>query len=480
MLDFAGRRVHCVGIKGSGMAALTELMVAAGAQVTGSDVAERFFTDAILESVGVVPCVGFSAQHVPEDCDLVVYSAAYNAATNPELAEAVRRGLRCIEYPEALGELSAGVPGLAIAGTHGKTTTTGMLAVMLRELGLPGSAILGSVVPALDNRATYTGGSRFMAAETCEYRRHFLHFHPRWIILTNVESDHLDYYKDEADVLQAFGEFCDRLPQGGALVYSADDPGAVRVAREAASRRPDLRVVPYGFSTGGAFRIVQSPRNGRHIPGSFELAGMNADFQLQVPGRHNILNAAAVVAALQCVQEDLGLPSRPDHEYAAAAAAFTGTKRRSEIIGEVDGVLVMDDYGHHPTEIRVTIEGIREHYSDRRIVVDFMPHTFSRTEALWDDFLGCFQAADEVWLHPVFASAREGGDKDPLKAGRDFAAAIAQHPASAGMKVRFFESFAAAVEAGAAELTEGDLFLTMGAGNNYEVGTALVDRLNQG
>ncbi|AFG38459.1 UDP-N-acetylmuramate--L-alanine ligase [Spirochaeta africana] len=473
MLDFADQNVHCVGIKGSGMAALTELMVAAGARVTGSDVPEQFFTDALLEAAGVVPCSGFDARNLPDDCDLVIYSAAYSAETNPELAEARNRGLRCLQYPAALGELSAGIPSLGVAGTHGKTSTTGMLAVVMQHLGLPGSAILGSVVPGLGGRATYRGGMQFLAAETCEYRRHFLEFHPRWAIITNIEADHLDYYRDYNDVAAAFAEYGNRLAAGGSLIYCADDPGAAAVARQVISCRPDLQAIPYGFSAGGAYRITADPVA---RPGEFALAGMTCGVQLRVPGRHNILNAAAVVAAVHAILDDLGLPAVADTEIAAGLHGFTGTRRRSETIGEAAGILVMDDYGHHPTEIRVTIQGIRELYPQRRLVVDFMPHTFSRTESLWNDFLGCFTAADEVWLHPVFASARETGSKDPVRMGQDLAAQMAAEGA-ADPKVRFFTTCAEAAAFAAAHLGDGDLLLTMGAGNNYEVGTELLRKL---
>lgn len=463
MASFAGKRVHCVGIKGSGMAALVELMTAAGAVVTGSDSPEQFFTDALLKGIGVTPMAGFAAAHLPRECDLVVYSAAYDPTVNPELIEAARRGLRCLEYPQALGELSAGQPSLAVAGTHGKTTVTGMAAVMMQQLQLPGQAILGSLVPALDNHATYLGGGRFLAAETCEYRRHFLHYHPRWIILTNVEADHLDYYRDEEDVRSAFSQFCEKLPPGGGLIYCVDDPGAAAVARNTAVRRPDLQVVPYGMNAGGAYRVL--PEEG--VPGHFTLAGLNGEFRLQVPGRHNMLNAAAVIAALQLICDDLQLAAAPDPDYVRALAAFTGTRRRCEYIGQVDDIIVLDDYGHHPTEIRVTLEGIREHYPDRRMIVDFMPHTFSRTDALWDQFIECFAAADEVWLHPVFASARERDGRDPVAVGRRFAEAV---QVGSGKPVRFFATFDQAAAA-AAVLSPPSLFITMGAGSNYEVGT---------
>ncbi len=498
--SFAGRRIHCVGIKGSGMAALAEMLKAAGALVSGSDVAQRFFTDALLEAAGITPFVGFCAEHVPADCDLLVYSAAYNPQENPELLEAKRRNIHCLLYPQALGELSAHVPSLAVAGTHGKTSTTGMMAVLMQELQLSASALLGSVVPALGGHAVYRskqgGLGAFFAAETCEYRRHFLSFHPNFIIITNIEADHLDYFRDEDDVQQAFFQFCSRLPNGGSLIFCGDDTGARRLAKQLGQTRPDIQSISYGFSADCDLRVQPGGQAGTFTLSGAGFAGEK--YSLKVPGRHNMLNAAAVLAAVRIavssIRPDQVLPEPGSDEWVVleqrGMLSFTGTRRRSELVGQVNDILIIDDYGHHPTEIRVTLEGIRERYPDRRLILDFMPHTYTRTESLWNDFLDCFSVADELWLHPVFASAREQRPSQE-KVGRvgetNWAMQLPRDPEAAGrmladsvhhQSVRFFSSFSSAVDFAENELRPGDVFVTMGAGDNYEIGQSLLERLS--
>mgnify|MGYP006277897627 FL=1 len=459
-----------VGIKGTGMTALTEVLHRAGARVSGSDTAEVFYTDAILERLGVPVHVGFEAEALPADTSIVIYSAAYDPESNPQLTAARNRGIPRFTYTEALGELSLGRPALGVSGVHGKTTTTAMIGSLVKRLGLPGAVLVGSAAADFDGMSTYSGGQEFFVAETCEYRRHFLDFHPDIIIVTSIEPDHLDYYRDYADIRDAFVSYLERLPEGGELIYCADDAGACEVAGVIAERRPDVRRTPYGRHASGAFGIEHVET----LPGrtEFRLAGFGETFEVRVPGEHNAVNAAAALCAVSRLAArssgaaggegavDAGAGLDP----AAAAAAlrgFAGTRRRSEVIGEAGGVLFLDDYGHHPTAIRKTLAGIRRFYPDRRLIVDFMSHTYSRTAALLDDFATCFADADEVILHEIYASAREHFDGSID--GRDLADAVAaHHPA-----VRYVEK----VDDAEAELHDGlapgDLFITMGAGNNW-------------
>ena len=223
-----GMSIHLVGVKGTGMCALAELLVSAGAVITGSDVDEVFYTDSILASLGV-DVRSFKKDSLDGDTVFVVRSAAYDG-TNPVVAEALKRGLPMLTYPEALGNLSARYDASAVAGVHGKTTTTALAGTVLRALGSPATVVVGSAVAGFGNRSTWTGGGRFMVAETCEYRRHFLHYHPRRIILTSVEPDHQDYYPGYDSIRAAFLEFLDKLPDGGDLIYCSDDSGALEIA----------------------------------------------------------------------------------------------------------------------------------------------------------------------------------------------------------------------------------------------------------
>lgn len=450
-----------VGIKGSGMTALAELFKHMGALPQGSDTHERFYTDAILTELEIPVIEGFNKANLPSRCDLVVYSAAYDPAVHPELIAASERGLPMLTYPEALGELSRRVPSVGISGVHGKTTTTAMAGELIRLGGLPGNVLVGSASIGFGGRQVYTGGDRFLVAETCEYRRHFLAFTPTVLVLTGVEADHLDYYRDYDDICSAFLEYTERISSGGSLIYCADNVGACEVAAAVASRRPDVRRIPYGHTAEGGFRLHEiSYQAGKQV---FRLEGVAEPFELPVPGRHNQLNAAAALAAVDELTRAVGLPAISIESAVAGLAGFRGTKRRAELRGEHRGVLFMDDYGHHPTAISSTLEGLRDFFPGRRLVVDFMSHTFSRTEALLSEFASCFGAADLVILHKIYASAREkySGSVDGEAL---FRAVSAQHSA-----VRYFEEPLDAVPYLATTLQPGDLFITLGAGDNWRI-----------
>ena len=467
-----GFHVYMVGIKGTGMAALAEILVASGAHVTGSDVSERFYTDELLANAGIRCHEGFAVANLRDETpspQVVIHSAAYDRDSHPELVEAARLGLPVTSYTDALGELSRRQASVGIAGVHGKTTTTALVACIAQRLDLPGTVLAGSALPDVGGRATLVRGSDFFVAETCEYRRNFLSFSPRLVVVTSVEADHLDYFADAADVEDAFVEFAGRLAESGTLVYCADDPGATRVAERARASRPDLELVPYGISADG--------------PGAVEITGRRAGslactiggypFELHVPGDHNALNAAAALLVARFVN---GLLSSPlgERELLAGAgeaiAGFHGTRRRSEIVGEADGVLVLDDYAHHPTAIAVTLAGFRAFYPGRRIVVSFMSHTYSRTRALLDEFARALSAADVLVLHEIYASAREDnpGDID----GRTLADAAERYTEP----VHYVPDVLDALPLLERVLAPGDVFVTMGAGNNWRLGPGVLER----
>jgi UDP-N-acetylmuramate--alanine ligase len=468
------------------MSALAEILNARGAILTGSDVADVFYTDAILKAIGVSMRVGFDASHLPEDAALVVHSPAYPRDANPELLEAARRGLPVMSYPEALGALSLRSDSSGIAGVHGKTTTTAFAGSLASALGLPATVLAGSAVTSFGGRSTVISGDRYFIAETCEYRRHFLNFSPRRIVLTSIESDHQDCYPTFDDIYAAFLDYLRRLPEGGELIFCADDAGAARAAREIRAERSDIRLCPYGESAEGDYRIVEY-RSGSG-EARFELAGFPGDFRIRVPGRHLALDATAALALALSVLRDLRTkvngaeaaawaPSGEEVERARSAiAGFAGSKRRSEILGEAGGVLFMDDYGHHPTAVRETIRGVKEFWPDRRLVVDFMSHTYSRTKALFGEFAACLDGADALVMHGIYASARETAAPDV--SGRALFDEVGRRDAEAGRDRPLL--YSEAVLGGIAEVAEvlrpGDLFLTMGAGDNWKLGAALKER----
>jgi UDP-N-acetylmuramate--alanine ligase len=463
----AGYAVHLVGIKGTGMAALAEVLLSRRARVTGSDTPETFYTDAILDRLGIRYAEGFSEKNIPDDAKLVVHSAAYGVEDNVELAAAVKRGIPHITYPQALGSLSAMSDSSGVSGVHGKSTTTALCGVILKAWGMPATVIVGAEVPAFGGRSTLVQGEKYLVAETCEYRRHFLNFHPSRIVITSIEPDHLDYFEDMEDILDAFIGYGESLPADGTVIYCADDPGAAEAAVRIRKRRKDLRMVAYGMRADGDFRITgvtQGPGETR-----FTLACSTHEFKLAVPGEHTVLNATGAIALCTAIWRKEKKGAEPDLAAASEAlSAFAGSRRRSEIVGDANGVLFIDDYAHHPTAIEKTLAGYRSFYSGRRLVVDFMPHMYSRTKALLHEFGRSFSSADIIVLHKIYPSAREGVLPD-FSGRRLFDEVSANHPA-----VSYFEEPLGAVPFLKDTLRKGDVFVTMGAGDNWKLGRELL------
>ncbi|MDR1219849.1 MAG: UDP-N-acetylmuramate--L-alanine ligase [Treponema sp.] len=480
--------VFCVGIKGVGVSALAELLLNAGVKVTGSDTGDVFYTDAILKELGVPYFETFDAAHIHDGIDFVVYSAAYSPETHPELLEASRRGIPLFKYADALGAYSANFDSSGIAGVHGKTTTTAMAGSLLKGARLPAQILAGSAVSTFNGHSTLSLGNRHFVAETCEYRRHFLSFHPRRIALTSVESDHQDYYPTYESIRDAFVEYGRKLPAGGELIYCADDKGACEVAETLRKEQRGLVFTPYGFTARGDFRIKNfSVENERLV---FELNAFAEPFTMRVPGRHNALNATAALALVSSIAraetratggDNCGAGSMTTAQLEGARRGledFRGSKRRSEIIGEKNGVLFMDDYAHHPTAIKTTIEGLKAFYPNRRLIVSFMPHTYTRTAALLDEFATAFTGADALLLHKVYASAREtysGGVTG--KTLFEKVAKIKKANSVYAGDILYVEEPLDAVPLVKPMLKAGDLFLTMGAGDNWKLGEALLKEI---
>jgi len=473
--------VYFIGIKGTGMSALAELMHNRGIRVSGSDRDEVFYTDAILRELGIPYYESFEASHI--ECrglpDLVIYSAAYSFETNAEMAEAKRRGIPIRKYTDALGEYSAGFDSTGVAGVHGKTTTTALAGTLIHAAGLPAQILVGSAVSAFGGRSTLSLGGKYFVAETCEYQRHFLSFHPQRIVLTSVESDHQDCYPAYNDIRDAFMEYGRLLPAGGELIYCADDPGASEVALALRKENPGLSLVPYGFSAVGDYRIeTYEVRDERIV---MCIGGFPGELKLRVPGRHTAQNTAAAIAlTASLVRKEFGddgnggWTEERRKRVRAALEEFRGSKRRSEILGEAGGILFMDDYGHHPTAIKSTLAGLREFYPGRRLVLSFMSHTYTRTAALLDEFAASFDNADIVFLHKIYSSAREvynGG-----VSGKTLFEKTRAHLSAApgrGENVFFVEEPLDGYELLKNILRPEDLFITMGAGDNWKLGEKL-------
>jgi UDP-N-acetylmuramate--alanine ligase len=474
-----GERVYFVGIKGTGMCALAELLYNSGVLVSGSDKSEVFYTDAILKKLGIPYYEDFDSAHVDKNNPpvLIIHSAAYRAETNPEMAEALKLGIPLCKYSDALGAYSAIFDSSGIAGVHGKTTTTALAGCMIRGAGLPAKVLAGSAVSSFNGQSTLSLGDTYFVAETCEYRRHFLAFHPRRIILTSVEHDHQDFFPDYESILNAFLDYCRRLPPGGELFYCADDSGACEAAALMERENRSLRIIPYGFASSGEAGIESYEVKNECIV--MKVRSFPEELRIRVPGRHTACNAAAALALTSSLvkNEAAGRGGSKSGGWTAgqrkglveALEGFRGSRRRAEIIGEAGGILFMDDYGHHPTAIRKTLAGLKEFYPSRRIILSFMSHTYTRTAALLDEFAASFTDADYVLLHKIYASAREA-----YSGGVTGRTLFDKAREIFGDKIFYIEEPGDAADLAVKLLRGGDLFITMGAGDNWKLGRKLI------
>ncbi len=471
--SLSGYRIHLVGIKGTGMSALAEILADREARITGSDGPERFYTDRILRDLRIPYWESFDAGRIDSDIRLVIHSAAYDRSENPELVAAAARGIPILTYPEALGLLSESSDASGVSGTHGKTTTVALAGTILKGWDIPATVLAGSEVESFGSRSTLILGRKYFVAETCEYRRHFLHFHPQRIVVTGVEADHLDYFKNLEDVLSAFLSYCMNLPGSGQLIINHDDRGAREVESRVRENRSDVEIIPYGKTATGMYRIEEIETG----PGQtlLRLSGLPEPLILKIPGAHSAYNATAALALSTCMLKQVGRGLTADavHAMTKGIASFRGSKRRSEILGIAKDVLFIDDYGHHPTEISSTLAGLKSFYPGRRIVVDFMPHTYSRTKALLAEFGTCFSDAAVVVLHRIYSSAREKSDGS-VDGTTLFREVSRRHP-----QVVFFEEPGESFAFLESTLKPGDLFVTMGAGDNWRVGRELFGRMSK-
>lgn len=449
------RNIHMVGIKGVGMTALAKILIARGFTVTGSDVPEKFFTDKVLTEMGIGVEELFRAENLGH-AELVVHSAAYSES-NPEIAAALNRAIPVLTYPEMLGKLMQGKYGIAVTGTHGKTTTTALVGLVLAAGKLDPTVVVGSEVAEFGGNAR-VGASEYFVLEACEYRAHFLNYFPKVIILTNIEMDHPDYYSSISDVKRAFKHFISQLPEDGLLIACTDS----QPVRELIDKVP-CKVITYGFSVRSGENHYQlvSARSRQDEGSEFLVRVPNSNqlqrFNLSVNGRHNVLNATAALA----LADYLGL----DRHYAKEVfETFKGAKRRFEIKGERNGVTVIDDYAHHPTEIAATLAGARERYPEKRLVAVFQPHTFSRTLNLFTEFAQAFTGADMVIITDIFSSAREQ-DGGEVSSGLLTEEIKKYHP-----KVYYRPTLEQVYDYLVPQLRSGDVLLTMGAGDVYKIG----------
>jgi UDP-N-acetylmuramate--alanine ligase len=458
-LPSAMDRPHFIGIGGAGMSGIAKILAQRGARVAGSDSRESETADA-LRALGVTVHIGHDAAHLAPDATAVVVSSAIRPE-NPELAAARERGVPVVHRSDALAALMDGTRPIAVAGTHGKTTTTSMLAVALTALGADPSYAIGGDLDAPGSNAHHGGGEIFVA-EADESDRSFHTYAPEVAIVLNAELDHHANYASMDEIYDSFEIFIGKIRPGGTLVVSADQPGAV----ELTARVRDiggLRIVTVGESESADVRITKINPRGLTSEVTVVLDGRPLTFTVSVPGRHYAHNAVAALAAGIAI----GAPAR---NLASALAKYTGVRRRLQLKGEAAGVQVIDSYAHHPTEMAADLEAMRGAAGNGRVLVVFQPHLFSRTRELGTEMGGALALADASVVLDIYP-ARE----DPIPGVTS--AVIIDAARAAGTDVTAGHDRQAVPEVVAGMAKPGDLVLTMGAGDVTDLGPLILARL---
>ena len=456
------QRIHFVGIGGIGMSGIAEVLLTLGYKVSGSDLRESQVTQR-LASLGAIIFIGHRAENVTGSEAVVTSSAV--TRDNAEVQAARAQHIPVIPRAEMLAELMRLKYGIAVAGMHGKTTTTSMVAAVLAAGGLDPTVVVGGRVDAMGSNARL-GKSQYLVAEADESDRSFLKLSPILSIVTNIDREHMDCYRDMDDVEQAFVDFMNHVPFYGAVIACLDDERLRNLLP-----RLERRVITYGASEAADFRMRMLACNSKPVedgPRSrFEVTNHGrkiGEFDLHVPGQHNVLNATAAAAT------GVGLDI-PAEKIAEALKQFRGVDRRFQLKGKIGGVSVVDDYGHHPTEIRATLAAARQCGFDR-IHVIFQPHRYTRTRDLADDFATAFQSADTVQVLDIYAASEE-----PI-AGVT-AEALAGKVRAAGSEAEYVSSFSEAASRAASLAHDGDLVLTLGAGSVYQIGPMVVEEVEK-
>ncbi len=446
--------IHFIGIGGISMSGLAEILMKEGFSISGSDTQRSELTRR-LEENGAKVAYGQRAENITEEIDVVVYTAAVHP-DNPEYAECVRRGIPMLSRAELLGQLMRNYRcSIAIAGTHGKTTTTSMVSEILLAANADPTITVGGMLHSIGGNIR-VGGSDVFVAEACEYTNSFLSFYPNVAVILNIEADHLDFFKDIEDIRHSFRLFARRLNADGVLVINSD----IRDYKEITAGL-DCRVITVGNAPESDYRVDDITFDAYARPSFTVLEQGNAlgRMTLCVPGRHNVYNALAAIA----VARELGISGE---EISRGLTAFTGTDRRFEKKGEIGGVTVIDDYAHHPQEIAATL-ATAKHVPHRKLWCVFQPHTYTRTKAFLDEFAEALSAADEVILARIYP-ARETDNLGISSFD------IADRIDRLGTPVHCFETFDEIETFILENCSTGDLLITMGAGDIVKVGERLL------
>jgi UDP-N-acetylmuramate--alanine ligase len=473
-MDFSKtKNIYMIGIKGVGMTMLGQFLVANGARVSGSDGPEKYMTDAVLKSSNIKVIENFLVSNLPNDADLIIYSTAYNAETNVEVAAALNGKIKILTYAEALGEIFNQKYGIAVVGSHGKTTTTAWLGYVMKMAELEPNVMVGAQVPQFDG-CSLIGNSDYLLIEADEYQNKLENYQPKAVILNNIDYDHPDFFHTPEDYKNVFIEFIKKIPSKGFLVANFDDP----IIRKIAQVNCRGKVITYAINEAADYVAYDIKNNNGKQYFKVKLgvedtddddevkAEELGDFSTQLGGKHNIYNALAVIAV--CVELNIEL-----FKIRKYLEEFSGTARRMQVLGEFKGAVIIDDYAHHPTEIKATIEAVRQKYGQRNLIVAFHPHTFTRTKALFNDFAKSFNKVDELIIIDIYGSARE---KQGGVHSRDLVEKIKINNQESGVKqeVKYISTLTECEKYLRKKIERDDVVVLMGAGDIFRVGENLL------
>ncbi len=465
------KKIYFIGIKGVGMTMLAQFLAQEGKQVLGSDIPDQFLTDKVLKQAHIKVKTPFTPENIPLSVDLIVYSSAYTLQNNSELKFIAKHPERfkkipLLSYAAAFGELFNRYQGLAVCGSHGKTTTSAWLGYVLWRAGQEPNVLVGSRVPQFHGSSLH-GSASYLLAEVDEYQNKLQYFKPWGVILNNIDYDHPDFFKTPLSYLQVFRDFIKKVPSSGFLVFNNHDLNIRKIKKHCLGK-----LISYDLKkNSNSADYLASDIKMKNSQQSFQLSYHQQDlgeFRINLIGEHNIFNALAVIASAQ----RLGVPLPLLKKY---LAAFQGTERRNQILGTYQGAIVIDDYAHHPTEIQASLGACRLRYADKNLITVFHPHTFTRTRALFADFVKSFSATDELIILDIYSSAREKrGGVSSLKLVRaiqDFNK-IQNSP----QKVKYIPQLSVALRYLQTRLQDQDLLLLMGAGDVFRIGQKLLGK----
>lgn len=430
------------------MTAIAQILKKFGHHVSGSDTKETFFTDKVLQKEKIKFFNGFDSKNIPANLDLVIYSSAYNYKNNTELAEIKKRKIPAMVQAEALASIfNRYEKSIAVCGSHGKTTTSAMLGYVLEKSGADPTVEVGSKVPQFNGNAI-VGAGDIMVIEADEYQNKLKYYNPQIVLINNIDYDHPDYFKSKKAYRKVFSNFLQRVPPDGFIVANFDDDEIAQAVKGALAK-----VIDYGYTTVNDYRIRDEViKKDKQYFSLYQNLKLIDEFCLRLIGHHNVMNATAVIAC--CLELKI-----PVKTIKAALAEFKGTARRMEFLGKDNGARFFDDYAHHPTEIKKTLQSTKLRYPEKNLVCVFMPHTFTRTKALFADFTQSFKNADKLIVLPIYGSAREqqGGvsSEDLVK--------------KIGKKASYIPTMEKCARYLKKNTTKNDVVILMGAGDTFRV-----------